>query len=83
MNKIGKDCEDLIYDYVNQLVLTEKYNKVIEEMKNIKKNTYVYQKTEMYNYLSSNTLMIIKENKISKYVFEDNDKYFVMDNFFF
>ena len=30
---IGKDCEDIIKDYLYQLEITDKYNKVMRELK--------------------------------------------------
>lgn len=46
---IGDDCKQIIFDYYYELVITEKFNKCIEDIKKIK-HTIIYDDREDYYY---------------------------------
>ena len=76
---IGKDCENIIWDYVAQLDYTEKYNKVMNELK--AKTFYLmmsdrfsvvwYNERYHHFYLGSAGSLMIVRNMTSLFTYEE------------
>lgn len=58
LNLIGVDCKNIIKDYVNDLILTEKFNKVLKELN----KTYHY-----ITYNKTKSIMIKKQYNMKLY----------------
>ena len=69
---IGLDCENIIKDYLNQLVITERFNNVLKQMERENKFTlystrfsgHRYGTRTIHYYLSSSKDLLVIRNKI-------------------
>ena len=66
-NLIGEDCINIINEYVEQLKITEKYNRCIQEMKD-----------KVYHNMISNNFSMLNFNNTQYHYYQGNDGYLMM-----
>lgn len=66
-NLIGEDCINIINEYVEQLKITEKYNKVMRELK-----------CKVYYNMISDRFSLLRFNGITYHYYNGNDGYLMM-----